>query len=251
MKRLILAMLVATAAACTTTNGPDSEFANVQVSFATQRPAGPLASGAFLSRAAGDTIITGIDTLVIDRVQVVLREIELKRVETTDCDSAVDGDACEEFEAGPVLVDLPLGNTVQQTFAVNVPIGTYNEIGFDIHKPDDGDPDDQTFVTNNPAFADISIRVEGTFNGRAYVYTSDLNVEQELALVPALEITDMTVSANLTILIDIDSWFRDQNGAVLDPASANKDGPNEGIVKENIKNSVEAFEDDDQDGEQD
>jgi len=251
VKRLLLAMLVATAAACTTTNGPDSEFANVQVSFATQRPAGPLASGAFLSLAAGDTIVTGIDTLVIDRVQVVLREIELKRVETTDCDSAVDTDACEEFETGPVLVDLPLGNTVQQTFAVNVPIGSYNEIEFDIHKPDDGDPDDQTFITNNPTFAGISIRVVGTFNDSAYVYTSDLNVEQELALVPTLEITATTGAANLTILVDIDSWFRDQTGAVLDPASANKDGPNEGIVKENIKNSVEAFEDDDQDGEED
>ncbi len=251
MKRLILAMLVAIAAACTTTNGPDSEFANVQVSFATQRPAGPLASGAFLSRAAGDTIITGTDTLVIDRVQVVLREIELKRVATTDCDSAADEDACERFETGPVLVDLPLGSTVQQKFAVNVPVGSYNEIEFDIHKPDDDDPSDQVFIANNPTFAAISIRVTGTFNDTAYVYTSDLNVQQELALVPALEITDMTGATNLTVLVDIDSWFRNASGAVVDPTSANKGGPNENLVKENIKNSVEAFEDDDRDGAED
>ena len=44
------------------------------------------------------------------------------------------------------------------------------------------------------------------------------------------------------------SWFRDGSGALVEPTSANKGGLNEGLVKENIKNSIDAFEDEDEDG---
>ena len=38
------------------------------------------------------------------------------------------------------------------------------------------------------------------------------------------------------------------SGALRDPASANKGQANEGLVKENVKASLEAFEDEDRDG---
>lgn len=252
MKRLFLIMAVLAGAACSqTSNGPNTEFANVQVSFATQRPGTPLRAALALAAAAGDTLTAGSDTLVLDAVEVVLREIELRRIEVSSCQSAESDDACEKFETGPVLVSLPLGNAVQQQFAVDVPVGTYSEIQFDIHKPDDGDPDDQAFIAANPAFERISIRVRGTFNGQAFVFTSDLNVEQELSLTPPLEITETTGATNVTILVDVGSWFRNQAGGLIDPATANDGGANEGIVKENIKDSVEAFEDRDHDGSDD
>ena len=222
--------------ACSTTD--NTELANVQVSFATQAPAPAL------SAVANDTINEGGNVLVITRAEIVLREIELKRVEQANCDT----DACEEFEAGPVLVNLPLGAGVQQRFALDIPPGSYNEIELDIHKPDDGDPVDQAFVAANPAFADISIRVQGTWNGQPFTYTSDLNVEQELTLTPVLQIVDDASSTNLTILLDIRTWFRDEAGVLINPADANKDGPHESIVRNRIQNSVEAFEDRDHDG---
>jgi hypothetical protein len=46
----------------------------------------------------------------------------------------------------------------------------------------------------------------------------------------------------------VDSWFRDDLGGLIDPATANKGFDNEGIVKDNIKNAMEAFEDPDEDG---
>jgi hypothetical protein len=252
MKRLLTILTLVAAAACgDSTNGVDGFAANVQVSFATQRPAAP-ASLARAASFAGDTLVQGSDTLILSSVEVVLKEIELKRLEVADCDDSTNtGDACEKFAAGPVLVSLPLGPGAEQRFALVIPAGTYTEVEFDIHKPDDGDPVDQAFVAANPAFADISIRVQGTFNDTAFVYTSDLNVEQELALIPSLVITDASSATNLTILVEVDRWFRNAAGSLIDPATANKGGDNEGVVKENIKNSVEAFEDEDRDGDDD
>ncbi|HEX9727539.1 MAG TPA: hypothetical protein VGA37_03410 [Gemmatimonadales bacterium] len=242
MKRLFAIPMFLFAVACGDTGGPNS-LANVQVSFATQRPSGVVAQAVGL---LVDTLFEGTDTLVLTKAEIVLREVELKRLDVADCDTA--GDPCEKFEAGPVLVSLPLGAGAQQQFALDIPAGTYSEIEFDIHKPDDGDPDDQAFVAAHPAFADISIRVEGTYNGAPFVFTTDLNVEQELGLNPSLVITDGGGTTNVTILVDVGTWFRTGAGALVNPATANKDGANDGIVKENIKNSVEAYEDDDKDG---
>ena len=57
-------------------------------------------------------------------------------------------------------------------------------------------------------------------------------------------------SANLTIRLTISQWFRDSSGGLLDPATANKDQPNESLVNNNIQNSMKAFEDKDHDGDE-
>lgn len=235
MKRILSIMLTAVvAAACGDGNGPGGN-ANVQVSFATQRP-----TGVQPSVAAPDTVVQGTDTLILTKAEIVLREIELKRQEVPNCDT----DACEKFEAGPVLVDLPLDPGVRQVFEATIPAGTYVEIEFDLHKPDDSDPQDQAFIAANPAFADISVRVQGTWNGQPFVFTTDLNVEQELALVPPIIIADASSATNITILLSVPDWFRRMDGSLIDPTNAG----DADLIEENIKNSVEAFEDPDRDG---
>ena len=81
------------------------------------------------------------------------------------------------------------------------------------------------------------------------------DVEQELMLVPPLVITDTpdapATTTNVTIRVDLAAWFVDADGALIDPATANKGEPNEGLVEDNIDNSMEAFEDEDEDGEDD
>ena len=174
--------------ACSTTD--NTELANVQVSFATQAPAPAL------SLVANDTINEGGNVLVITRAEIVLREIELKRVNHDACDSIVgDDDSCEEFEIGPILVDLPLGGAVETVLSVAIDTGTYGELEFELHKPED---DDTAFLSAHPDFAETTIRVTGSFNGTAFVYETDLNVEQELDLVPPLTITDAAVATNVT-----------------------------------------------------
>jgi hypothetical protein len=221
---------------------------NVAVSVATQAPQTVSPAVAFSKTATlDDTIVSGVDTIIVTRARIVLREIELKRVEIPDCPSNQGPGNCEEVELGPVLVELPLEQGAQRKFNVQIPSGTYNEIELEVHKPDDGDPDDQVFIQQNPDFADISIRVEGAFNGTSFVYDSDLDVEQELNLQPPLVVDAQTVT-NVTVFVDIDRWFRRADGTVVDPATANKDGENENLVKDNIIASFRAFEDRDEDG---
>ncbi len=240
-----LALLAfAIGSACSNSTGTQMA-GNVAVSVATQSPR-VSSQAAALSRAKAldDTITSGADTIIVTRAQLVLREIELKRVESPNCDGA---DECEKVEFGPVLVDLPLQPGADRKFTVEPPRGSYDEIEFDVHKPDDGDPDDQVFIQQNPEFERISIRVQGTFNDAPFVYESDLDVEQELTLQPPL-VVDENTATNVTIFVGLDSWFRMPNGMLVDPATANKDGPNENLVKDNIITSMRAFEDRDEDG---
>ena len=206
---------------------------------------------------AGDStvVVRGSDTLVIKSVEMVMREIELKRVEDLagcpdSSGSHDDDDACEEFTVGVQLVTLPLGNSTEKVITVDVAPGRYDELEFEIHKPDDAT--DAAFIAANPAFANISIRVTGTFSQGGtrsdFVYTTDLNAEQEVDLVPPLDVA-AAGAVNLTIRLDVATWFLSASGtSLVNPASANNGGPNEGLVEDNIEQSIDAFHDDDSDG---
>jgi hypothetical protein len=248
MRQLAVALTLLALGACSETTVP-VEFRNVQVSFSTQPASaallqefGPVAASA---ASLNDTMVTGSDTLILSSAQLVLTEVELQRSDVEDCDD----DECEEFEAGPVLVDLPLAPGLTKQFELDVPAGTYTEIEFDVHLVDDDDPADIAFLTQYPEFEGVSVRVSGTFNGQQFLFESDIEVEEELDLNPPLTVADGDDGTNITVFVDIDSWFRDAVGDVIDPETANVGGENEGLVSENIENSFEAFEDDDEDGE--
>jgi hypothetical protein len=239
----------------------DGTTGTLTLALTTARPLGAPLSAAPAGRSAapkvtmaGDStvIALGNDTLVIRSVEVVLREIEVERVETAQCDDIMDNDDCEEFETGPVLVSLPLGATATVTeVAIDAPAGMYNELEFDIHKPDD--TTDAAFIATHPAFAGISIRVTGTFSTAGtrtdFTYTTDLNEQQEIALDPPLTVAEGSAT-NVTLRLDMARWFV-SGTALVDPATANKGGPNENLVRDNIRVSIDAFRDDDRDGHDD
>lgn len=223
----------------------------VQVSFST-RPAVSVAPASVVrapTAALDDTLVTATDTLVIEQAAIVLRQIELKTVETLNCDVEPEPEGCEELELGPVLVDLPLTPGAEKLIDIEIPAGTYQRIDFEVHKVSGGDQADSAFVAAHPAYADLSIRVLGTFNNTPFVFESDLDVEQELTLNPPIAVND-SIPTNVTIRVDLSTWFRTAAGALIDPATANKGQTNEGLVKENIKVSLKAFEDQDRDGDE-
>lgn len=221
----------------------------VSLSFSVQAPA----------------VTTQTDQLIITRAQLVLRKVELEGVQAGGCGEGGGDDApatssgesehhnehgdgdCEEFRAGPFLLDVPL-DQVETTVTVTPPAGTYKQAEFKIHKVTPAD--DPDFLAANPAFDGKSIRVEGTFNGTPFVFETDLTVQEELALEPPLEVTANTAT-NITIRVDLSGWFTGAGGALLDPATANKGGLNEVLVKNNIRRSFKAFEDRDCDGHED
>lgn len=230
--------------ACSDGTGPNGSH---QATLSIVTRAAPAA--AMVNALQDETLVDGQNTLVIASAEVVFREIELKRIDVS-CDDAVNDDDCEEFEVGPVLYDLPLDGQVDQVVGISIEPGTYRELEFEIHKVTD-DEEDAAFRAAHPDMVGTSIRVRGTFNGNPFTYTTDLDVEQEFDLSPPLVVDENTTSTNVTVLLDLDAWFRDGAGNLMDPASGNKGEANEGVIKENIKQSTEAFEDDDRDGDDD
>lgn len=214
-------------------------------------PNGPMTvsvgKGAAPSRFPQDD---GTHSLVLDRVAVVVREVELKRISDDDCDALVgsEHDACEAFDIGPILLEVPLDGSVAEIMASDVPPDTYDELEFDIHKPEDDSTEDIQFLQRHPDFKGVSIRVEGTFDGEGFVFLQDLNEERELVLFPPLVVEKGSSTVNLTLELDIGSWFLDPSVSLVDPRTANKGGDNEDLVEENIKKSIRAFSDTDRDG---
>jgi hypothetical protein len=232
-------------AACSDSTGP-TNGTQVALSFTSNVSSGAAAAapGRF-SGAMAAPITDGTNTLDITSVKVVLREIELKRVEVTDCDVEPEPDGCEKFETGPLVIDLPLDGSTSSTLEIMIDPGTYTELEFDIHKVSS---EDTAFLSANPSMEGMSILVQGTYNGETFTFETDLNEEQEFDLVPNLVIDEDSPSTNVTIRVDVSTWFVDQSGNLFNPETAAKGEPNENLAKDNIKDSIEAFEDKDRDG---
>jgi hypothetical protein len=257
---LALMPLVVLAACADSTTGTLGFSVTTRPATAVAATRAALAPGAPMPSvtAAGDTtvIALGSDTVIVRSAELVLRKVELKRSDAAACDSMEGNGDCEEFETGATLVTLPLGTTaITQDVAISAPAGTFDGLEFEIHKPSGGD--DAAFIAANPDFANISIRVTGTFvhgtgSGAGtrsdFVFTSDVDQSEEQILNPPVTVADGQ-TINVTLRVDISTWFLNETQtALVDPASANKGNPNESIVANNIQNSFGAFEDDNRDG---
>ncbi len=244
MKRAILSLMSAAAllTGCSDSVGPGSQISLSFTGGASVSSPNP----GFLSAPPSSD---GANALVIDTVQLVLRDIELKRVEVADCDVIPEPDGCEKFEVGPVLINLPLDGTTSTELNIEIDPGSYTQVEFDIHKVSNDDPEDAAFRAAHPYLLDTSIRVKGTFNGAPFTYVTDLNESQKYDL--TLVIDENTASTNVTIVVDVATWFVDAQLNPIDPNSANKGGDNENLVKDNIKASIKAFEDKNKDGSED
>lgn len=231
--------------ACDDSTGPGSLGNGVSLSFATLAP-----GAAPQPRVAGTGwgALTVGGQLEITSAEIVLREVELKRIDVADCDVVLEPEGCYEFEVGPTLVSLPLNGGTAHQVAISIDPGTYDEVEFEIHKVSKDGQEDAGFRAAHPAFTERSIRVQGSYDGQPFTYETDLDVEQEFHLMPPLLVDAATTSTNVTIRVDLAAWFVDGSGAVVNPAEANQGGQYESLVKENIKQSIEAFEDQDRDG---
>ena len=162
-------------------------------------------------------------------------------VDKPDNDDGDDRDACALLAVGPLLVSLPLGATSAQQFSVQVQPGTYIAVSYHLHKVT---PDETDFLAAHPDFAGKSIRVTGTFDGAPFTYTTSLNAHQRDRLDPPLTV-DQSGTANVTLIVDVSSWFSDGMGGVVDPATAAPGGVNQHLVWRNILRSFRVRHDHD------
>ncbi|MDQ3412194.1 MAG: hypothetical protein M3509_08750 [Chloroflexota bacterium] len=222
----------------------------VSLQLATRRApmmsAGPQA--ALVSAPGQLTIVLGPDEIVLDRVQVVLRKIRLDGAPTASCAEDAEGDAqCGEVRLGPVLFDLPLDDEAEPAVTALVPVGVYDRLKFQIHKPSNANGD-ATLVAEHPEMEDVSIRATGTYNGTPFVFASDLTEVEELSFAEAVEVAEDGELA-LTLHVDAADWFANETGTgLVDPAQANDGESYESEVEQNIRESFRAFRDADGDG---
>lgn len=247
--RATLILLVASGAvACsdaTTAHGGRA----LSVSITTQ------AQGAVASRAplADVTVAIGGSSLVITKAQLVARRIELAPVNASSCAGVAEAgdddgsvqDGCAEVEVGPTLLDIPLDASTKTNITTSVPAGTYRGLEIRIDPISSGNRSSTAFLAAHPEFKNMSVRVEGTFNGKAFVFMAPVD-----ARIETLFSAPVTVDANnpnVTIAIDIANWFSDGAGGTLDPSNSS----NTSRISANIASSLHAFEDDDHDGHDD
>lgn len=248
-----LAALVALsfAAALAGCGGPDEPQTTGQVNLNLATAPSSVAaakSGARMSIGGSEVFVLYGDSLVVSRVELVMREIEFKALGVEGaCDSLTGDDSCHELAVGPMVVDLPLGDGVARQISVAVEPGTYSEIDFEIHKPEH-DPGDDAFLAAHPDLRGLSVRVTGTFNRQAFVYTTDVTAEQEQDLAVPVEVAPGS-NVDVTLAVDLGRWFLDSPGTrLVDPATAATGQPHESLVEGNIKQSFQAFRDEDHDG---
>jgi hypothetical protein len=154
---------------------------------------------------------------------------------------------CPSLWLDPLLLTPPVTEGAVTEFTIDIPEGIYDELKLQIHKPT-GSQKDVIFLASNPDFADISVRVIGTWNGEPFEFTTSITAEVEVELEDPIEVAD-GVPVAITLLIDVQSWFAGSGGALLDPTSTSQQVLSQ--IDQNIRQSFKGFEDDDGDGEED
>ena len=238
-----LSLLAAALTACSDVAGTT----RVPVTLSVAGVGGAAAAAATTSPVFRAVAVTGgTNSIVITKAQVVLARVELERAAAASCMTTDDDRECEELNLDPMLVDLPLTATVQQALAVAVPAGTYSGLEAKIRAPRSGEDRTAAFLAAHPDFAGKSIHVEGTFNGVPFTYDGSAEGELELRFNPPMTVADGATN-NITLHVDLSTWFRDGSGNVIDPSNAG----NAALIADNIRRSFHAFEDHDRDGRDD
>src|SRR5213592_2415305 len=135
---------------------------------------------------------------------------------------------CEPIRVESVQVDLPLDGMTKVILDALVPAGTYTGLRARLE----------------------SVNVVGVFTdagGTAHPFTFTSHIEAEVQMDFATPVSVAANTTNLTIDVDVGSWFKDATGAVIDPTSS----ANQEAIEHAIRASLRAFEDDDHDGNDD
>ena len=186
------------------------------------------------TRAAAVTAAPAGAAITLDRAQIEVERVRLTPAAATSQASGTSGETETEDEvgAGPFHLDLTgaeLSGEVSHAFDINAAPGDYTRVKVRVH------PD---------ASNQKSIVIDGTFNGTAFTFASSLDEDQERQGTFTI---DPAGTANITLSFDTSRWFSDGQGGALDPSNAG----NQSKIEDNIKASLEAFEDDDHDGSDD
>ena len=243
-RMLILAAAVPLTALTACSDATSTNRVPLSFSFATKSLNASPSVGTGLSYSR-DLVVGTAGDLVLKSAQVVVDGIELSHTDGALCNGTGDFQ-CEDVDQTPQIVDVPLTTGVKTQLTVPVAEGTYQRLDAHIGLQENGENGTvSAFVTAHPEFQTNSIIVKGTYKGKDFTYASPVNTDLELHFNPPVTVT--TASKNITVDVDVASWFKDASGAALDPS----DPANAPVISANIRKSFGAFGDDNEDGKSD
>jgi hypothetical protein len=200
-----------------------------------------------------DVVVSGTNGKVrITSAQVVLSHIELasdvacagdpsgdaneatEANDATDPAGASEPDAANNDEHGcevqldPVTVNLPMDGTTKVILDALVPAGTYSGVRAKLE-----------------GVTVVGVVTDAGGTDHPFTFTSSL--EAELAMNFASPVKVDASTNNLTVDVNLSSWFTDAAGAVIDPTTA----AGQEAIEKAIRTSLQAFEDDNHDGHDD
>lgn len=219
------AALLALAACSDTSLTGGGDAGNVQLRFGVAGGAALNSGALFQTGGTGQLTLTGANgTLRIDDLRMVVAEFELDGDDdVNNCQATGGGDDCEDFNAGPMFVDVPLTGGSVSVGSGNVPAGTYKEVEFEVEDLDDDEEDaaerariEQLRAQILAQFPDwprdASLLVVGSFtptggtaqNFRAFI---EAEIEIETELNPRL-VVGQGETRSVDVLLDPATLFR-------------------------------------------
>ncbi len=196
-------------------------------------------ASATLSFVVGDK--SALTKAVASHVTVSSAKVMLKTIQfhsTSDTDSL-------DFNSAALVVDLDLAGGITTVGPIDIPVGSYDKVSFRLHKPDTGEDN------LDPDFYEVggsdrySVVVAGIHADTAFTYKSRRGEKQRLEFDPPLVVTDTTTLVNVTLSVDVYSWFVNfETGADLNPSDPN----DESDIDDAIRESFRGFEDNDKSG---
>jgi hypothetical protein len=248
--------------ACDLLSTTADEGATVGIGFQAVSSGSESGKRAGRSAAVQDEIVVNGNngTLTLTNIRFIVAELELEGDDDA-CDD--DGDDCHEFEASAAFVDLPLetGNA-SPVVTGDVPPGRYTELEFDVEDLDLDDTDESEEDDDGQEYQDLATEIRAGFpdwpdeasmvvtgeftpadgsDPRPFTAFFDAEIEVELVLSPALEITEQGASRDLTVKLSPARWFARTDGTVMDLSSS--DYSNDGELVEFELELEEGFSD--------
>lgn len=209
-----------------------------------------------VATASGFKISRASDTIMVTKAQFVVSDVRLRTVTGACVDDAVaasdkknDYSECPEIKIGPFLVNVPVTGEDGARISVDVPAGTYGNIRMKLHKVDANNALDMPFQQENPDFRNITVRLEGTYNGTPFTFVTDVSTTLNVPLAKPLVVR--AGGDEVTISVDVASWFVNSSGGLYSPAAANTPGSIRAAVVANIERAFRAFRDQNHDGHED
>jgi hypothetical protein len=175
--------------------------------------------------ATGGSTLFGDPTPPQNPITVSGHVISISRVELRLSELEIEGsdDSKMEMRGGQIVVALPMNGSVVTPVNATVAAGTYDEVELDVQ----------------------TVRIQGTFDGQPFDITVAVDEELETAIRPVLVVSE-TSQANLTVAIQVASWFRNSDGSAIDLLNLSTTGRSR--LASNIESSFDAFADHDRSG---